>query len=77
MLKLLFFGHLSLGWKRLCRAIVLLYVFFFIAYLNFYLEGLVLIFIEEIIVIYLVLPILFSMLVSYVVSGFVLQKKKD
>jgi hypothetical protein len=72
LIKTLFFGYLPLGWKRLFRVItfslVVLFVYFALennfSYWDFYFPL-------------IILSIGVSMILSYVISGFINQKKND
>ena len=71
LLKTLFFGYLPLGWKRLFRVATFSWVVFVIVELQ----------IDELndvdgeLIILTILGIGVSMILSYVISGFIKQKK--
>lgn len=68
LIKTLFFGYLPLGWKRLFRAIMFFWVFYWVVLL--FIDGWVStdLFISSSVFILLIT-------LSYVISGFIKQKK--
>lgn len=67
MIKTLFFGHLPLGWKRLFRVITFVWC-------TMWSVGLIKRYDDDYIAMFLI-GLSVSMLLSFIISGFILQKK--
>lgn len=77
LIKTLFFGYLPLGWKRLFRAITFSFVVVFVVNIimfSGYEEERIVGYRNEYILM-AILVIVVSMILSYVISGFIKQKK--
>ena len=69
LVKTLFFGYLPLGWKRLFRAITFSWVAVLVVNIIIYS------YVREEFTLWIILVIGVSMILSYVISGFIKQKK--
>mgnify|MGYP003145207713 CR=1 FL=1 len=69
LIKTLFFGYLPLGWKRLFRAITFSWVAVLVVNIIIYS------YVREEFTLWIILVIGVSMILSYVISGFIKQKK--